>query len=595
MQGNLEKEMPHGLTSCRFAKKCLSLWCISSHMKQNVRIILIFCFTAIILAAACRRSDFEHQVQRAETLMESTPDSALAIAQALKPDSRAERARAALLLTKARYKAYVPLTDDSLINIAAEHYAGSGDSLEIQALFFQGETFFTLDMFDKAILAAKKAEYTAKNNDCRYYLALSQRLQAETYMMCYNFEEELVSREKASRNFSLAGKQNHMLWENASKFLAMQRLGMTNQSIDSINQFIDETQNISEDMMVLLLRTQAINFYYSNKYIECIDLLKQIGGNNLVLSSQDYSLFARAYSEINQIENAKKMLIEAEKTQETAIDSCCFLLAKSMINERNGNFKLAYYQYLKHDSIIGSKMDQLLTHPFTNLLAENYRLETEYASFKNKQLKNGAIIWSLISLLIITILTIGVLYYKRTSELNQLKIDKVIIELNSLKHELQNLRKETGSLISDRDSLLKQQISSINLICSEAFKIPQHKKEEKINILNRLYQVIATFKEPAILAYILDYLNRNYQNVVHLWDSECSTLSPKQRTLFIFCAIGLSNEAIAILTDSSSVNGVLSAKSRLKRAVEALDFSKKELIISLISSYKKKLNEFLKV
>jgi hypothetical protein len=74
------------------------------------------------------------ELQAVERVMGAHPDSALSLLRKISsPDRLHGRNRAyyALLLTQAYYKNYLPVTDDSLIRIAADYYASGSDSLPL--------------------------------------------------------------------------------------------------------------------------------------------------------------------------------------------------------------------------------------------------------------------------------------------------------------------------------------------------------------------------------------------------------------------------------------------------------------------------------
>ncbi|MDE7458395.1 MAG: hypothetical protein K2M77_05950, partial [Muribaculaceae bacterium] len=102
-------------------------------MNQRYHISLIF-FT-LLLTACIGGNRVSEALQTADKLIFVAPDSAVIMLDNLDLDhaSRAQRARHALLLTKAREKANITVTGDSLIAIAADYYRGHGDSLEVQS------------------------------------------------------------------------------------------------------------------------------------------------------------------------------------------------------------------------------------------------------------------------------------------------------------------------------------------------------------------------------------------------------------------------------------------------------------------------------
>lgn len=101
------------------------------------------CLLLLLLLAACAsRSTVGEQLLRADSLLDSHPDSALRLLESIAPDSlptEADSAYYALLLTQARDKNYIPQTDDSLIRSAARYYDRQQDApMQARAYYLWG-------------------------------------------------------------------------------------------------------------------------------------------------------------------------------------------------------------------------------------------------------------------------------------------------------------------------------------------------------------------------------------------------------------------------------------------------------------------------
>ena len=106
--------------------------------------IALFTVIALLICTmgSCDRPE-SRRLQRAEAVMESAPDSALAILDSIDTATlthASDRALYALLLTQGRIKTYEVLTDDSLISTAVRYYEDHGpDSNLMKSLFYQGD------------------------------------------------------------------------------------------------------------------------------------------------------------------------------------------------------------------------------------------------------------------------------------------------------------------------------------------------------------------------------------------------------------------------------------------------------------------------
>lgn len=122
----------------------------------------------LLIAACTNQTDYNDLLVRADSLMLSKPDSALNILQNIdikQFNSKADTAYYAVLITQAKYKNYIKLTSDSLIQEAISYYSQNQDvPMLAKAYYNQGCTFSDMRQYDKAIKAYHNAIQLAKQN-----------------------------------------------------------------------------------------------------------------------------------------------------------------------------------------------------------------------------------------------------------------------------------------------------------------------------------------------------------------------------------------------------------------------------------------------
>lgn len=95
-------------------------------MSFSLKVKIAFLAVALaLLAAACEGGDRNSTLSRADNLMATRPDSALAILERIMPstlNSDEQRAYHSLLLTQARFRCYQPLDNEQPITAAVEYY-----------------------------------------------------------------------------------------------------------------------------------------------------------------------------------------------------------------------------------------------------------------------------------------------------------------------------------------------------------------------------------------------------------------------------------------------------------------------------------------
>lgn len=102
-------------------------------MMRTILLYILLLLSALLTFSCKERPELSSTLDRAETLIWESPDSALQLLEALPTSKRIDeesRARHALLLSQARYRCYIPTTSDSLINIALEYYQRRSDKTD---------------------------------------------------------------------------------------------------------------------------------------------------------------------------------------------------------------------------------------------------------------------------------------------------------------------------------------------------------------------------------------------------------------------------------------------------------------------------------
>lgn len=134
-------------------------------------------FLCLILIGCTQNAEVnESLLSQADTLVESRPDSALAILRRVaKPHklTRKEQADYCLLLTQAEYKNYLPFTSDSLLTIAINYYQSVHDKeLLGKAYYYKGCFYNEQKDYIQAATYYKRAETLLKQSDNNLMLAL---------------------------------------------------------------------------------------------------------------------------------------------------------------------------------------------------------------------------------------------------------------------------------------------------------------------------------------------------------------------------------------------------------------------------------------
>ena len=239
---------------------------------------ILFNLTIILLLActACDRSTrhVTENLSQAEELIWTAPDSALHILESI-PTSRhligKEQADYALLLSLAQYRCYIPVSSDSLINLAIEYYKDKNDADKKGAAFYVKGCI--LEEYSKdipnALLAYKEAEKCIPSMNDKHYVARIYSSLGYINQCSFNFELAKEYYQKAVQA-NIDGKDTAAQTSNLLNLLQLYHIF---HDTDSVNQCITKLLQFSSSLKDSILQSKiyhniAVSKMYQEKYEE---------------------------------------------------------------------------------------------------------------------------------------------------------------------------------------------------------------------------------------------------------------------------------------------------------------------------------------
>lgn len=146
-------------------------------LRRRIAAVAALVVAAIVAAVCLYRPPLPDEVEQAEPLIATHPDSAYALLTRVEPEvqdcSESNRMRYYLLLAEAANKAFVPMPSDSLMRAVADHYDHNGTPNEqMRAHYILGCTYRDLNNRSKAQEEYFRAIYSADtlSSECNYML-----------------------------------------------------------------------------------------------------------------------------------------------------------------------------------------------------------------------------------------------------------------------------------------------------------------------------------------------------------------------------------------------------------------------------------------
>ena len=240
-------------------------------MKREKNILFILTILLLLACTACYRSTrhvTEH-LSQAEELIWTAPDSALHLLESISASRHLtgkEQADYALLLSLAQYRCYIPVSSDSLINLAIEYYKDKNDADKKGAAFYVKGCIleeYTKDI-PNALLAYKEAEMCIPDMNEKRYVARIYSSLGYINKKSFHFDPAKEYWQKAVQA-NIDGKDTVAY---ASNLLNLSTLYYTLHQADSANRCINTLIDIADSLNDLDLQVKIYNNIANRKIFE---------------------------------------------------------------------------------------------------------------------------------------------------------------------------------------------------------------------------------------------------------------------------------------------------------------------------------------
>lgn len=239
------------------------------------------------MLCGCRGGDdYAPALERAEALLDSMPDTSMAIIRSIPRDeiaSRRVRALRDLLEAEAEYKCYIENPEDSLLAEAVGYFRDSGDEpLLMRALYQQSLKEYYRADYTAGIVSALECLDIAEALDNTEYLARINEHIGDIYCMNVDQERALKYTGAAIRYYEQCGKIRNMHFALVDKALELSNHGLYEESLN----LLDSARELfpQDDSVLWCYATEARldPLHYLNRHEEallCSEKLIRMAGN----------------------------------------------------------------------------------------------------------------------------------------------------------------------------------------------------------------------------------------------------------------------------------------------------------------------------
>ncbi len=520
---------------------------------------LLYAISAIILAAVlggCADPEVDRRLARAEALMMTAPDSALAILDSVDTTTIHDvgnQALYALLLTQAQDKNFIDKTDTSLISQAVRYYADNGSRRNrMLSLYYLGKIQLNAADYPQAVVNFLKAEKLATDLDDPKYLGMICREISTIYEEIYASKEQLHYSRKAYDAFRLHPDSSYA-WYSMNDLARAYCLAL---DYGNSLKFSAGAKRAAEKAGDSLLLGQALSLVG----------ISQIGLGEYGKAVATYESMMRLHP-LDSIDTQRYMLAVAHAGDTGKIDSLSHGCNESVPHELSvqyGDYKSAYNSLIARcrdqDALIRRLLTQNVTRAIDNYnLAEASKLEIRLKkSNVQKALLVAAVIAAVAALL-------GV-HLKKTAELRR-KEKSFVLDVQNLKDELRSRDKAAALIVSD---LIGKKYEIIDRLCSTYYSTSQTPKSQKQILSEIKKQIDGLLSNELGLEELETYVNKYTGDLVARAREQYPDLRNRDINLLLYLMVGFSTRTIGVFIGEKP-DVVYNRKSRLKSRIKETD------------------------
>lgn len=327
------------------------------HKFQNIILLLI---TIVVFAACDRNTPILEQMDMAENLMNTKPDSALTILENIPVTNikgKEIAARYALLKSMALDKNYIDTTTFDVLQPAIDYYLKKGSPDEkLRTYYYQGRIYQNQGDDDSAMQSFLNGRDLKQVVTDSLLLAHTLVAQGTLYLKQYKINEFVQNNIEAARLYGAIGKG---IFEIKSYTNALDGYVMLNNQspADSLLSICIPLVQKNPDGEVYLftsLLTYTIKFSSPDDLKSFLDKYQ-----DFELSKDETMNFARGYSKIGEQDKALNILAEISPAAFT-MDSLKYASVKFNILDEQGKYKEALHSYKEFSAMLERYQSELI-------------------------------------------------------------------------------------------------------------------------------------------------------------------------------------------------------------------------------------------
>ena len=569
-------------------------------IKPFIKLFSLYAVFIFMGAVSCNQA-IDRQLDEIEKKLSSQPEAAYNELSGIASDkfrTSSQHARYALLLSLARDKSYIDVTDDSLVQMAVQYYKNNGSERErMLSVYSLGRVQRNAGNNVGAIVSLLEAKEMAKVLSDYHYLGLSCWNIAGLYGECNDEDSALMYYQESRDAYNWLKESNYAAYSQLGEAQIYMAKGM-HHAADSVLNDIEQYARAASDRYLLsyVLMYSAYNMMAS-KSVDAkvvISLYQEAEGLKArQKTTSDYRTLVQAYSMLNETDSVRYYLSMAEQSAVTALDSVHLYNMLSELYNSKGDYKSANEQMRKgvalHNRMVYNRENQRIANAISTYNQQEAARQAALARYR---------LYLLILTGVIFLALLGVMIQIIKNRKRQIKEKDIIIrekeqkleeemaQIQEISEELRWTRNNESEMAKSINALIADKIAIVK-ICADAYEAvgkepsipsrdpyryldedPTRKKTEE---MQQFLQALDAFrKDNSLFVLLEDSVNKWRDNIMRKLRDACvkdrlqkSKFSEEDFRIMMLVYAGIPDRTIAFLMDMTCA-AVRTRKTRYK-------------------------------
>ena len=553
---------------------------------KHFSVTYLWLAACMVLMAACSSRDALRSIERAEQLLDDTPEEALRVMEGVDGEAlrtEEDMARYALVYSEACYHNYIDIDTDTLTQSMMRYYLESDNhNQRARAMFQHANVAYNGGELAEAMVALAEAEESLAKHANRKLEGSVQRLKGNIYSEGCLYLNAYDAYTAAREIYAELGLEEHVQfldYDIGGTLIQLRRMEEAKVALEGV---LDYAIGVEDDNLVCAVAHELLDLaIYLDDYDMCRKYVELFEREDVLLYGEPHFMCAKAMLVAHDggLEEALALVDEAE-AMEDDLEWADVEYARYIIHRNVGDGEGALYWQEQSVNAQDEMLLQVIEQPVLNVEVEKLRADLD-AELRERELmrQRNMTIYVAVGVVVVLVIVGLSLYARYRIRRKDSEIAGYIETIESLRTDIERIPRDMASSIT---ALYRDRFSELNELCDIYYDHSGSSRHKNL-VFNKVLETIETIKGDSSRIDELGAMVDNYRdNALQRLKSALPRLSERDYRVVLYAFAGFSNRAISLFIDSDPV-AVSKIKYNIKSKLKGVEAVDCEQLIALLS------------